>query len=376
MKRLAWGLLAVIIVAVIAGLVLIEGKSSESTGQAQEKGERQKKEDSKTVSASPPTVEVVPVELKTLDRKIRLPGELWPYLSVALYPKVTGILDWISVDRGSQVKRGQVIIRLSAPELKAQRAEAEAKLQSDRATFEHLRAAAATPGVVAQNDLEVSQKTMEADVARVQSLKDMEAYLTVSAPFDGVVTERNVHPGALVGPGGNTPMVRMEQVSRLRLVVAVPESNVAEIAEGKNVTFTVPAYPGQTFKGIITRIAQSIDVKTRTMPVELDVDNRSGKLASGMFSEVEWPVHPSQPTLFIPAKAIVTTTEKIFVIRVRDDTTEWITVKRGASIGNFIEVFGDLQPNDQVVLRATDELRSGTKVVPRLVTEASQPGKS
>lgn len=376
MKRLAWVLLSVIIVAVIAGLVLIEGKSSESTGQAKERGERQKQEDSKTVSATPPTVEVVPVELKTSDRKIRLPGELWPYLSVALYPKVTGILDWIGVDRGSQVKRGQVIIRLSAPELKAQRVEAEAKLQSDRATFEHLKAAAATPGVVAPNDLEVSQKTMEADVARVQSLKDMEAYLTVSAPFDGVVTERNVHPGALVGPGGNTPMIRIEQVSRLRLVVAVPEPNVAEIVEGKNVMFTVTAYPGQNFKGIITRIAQSIDVKTRTMPVELDVDNRSGKLASGMFPEVEWPVHRSQPTLFVPAKAIVTTTEKTFVIRVRDDTTEWIAVKRGASIGNFIEVFGDLQPNNQVVLRATDELRSGTKVVPRLLTEAGQPGKS
>jgi RND family efflux transporter MFP subunit len=370
MKRLAW-VFAAITIAMISGFVLLEWKNTESTGKAQEKDSRQKQGTVKPESASPPTVDVAPVELKTLDRTIRLPGELWPYLSVDLYPKVSGILDWIGVDRGSRVTRGQVIIRLTAPELKAQRAEAEAKLQSDRATLERLRAAAETPGVVAPNDLEVSQKTVQADLARVQSLKDLEAYLTIAAPFDGIVTERHVHPGALVGPGGGTPMVRIEQLSRLRLVVAVPEPNVAEIAAGKSVTFIVPAYPGRTFRGIITRVAHSVDAKTRTMPVELDVENSAGKLAAGMFPEVEWPVRRTQPTLFVPAKAIVTTTEKTFVIRVRDETAEWVTVKRGASVGDLAEIFGELQANDQVVFRATDELRSGMRVNSRHAESSS-----
>ena len=370
-------------VAMVGGLFLLgnkngEPKTTKPPDPLQQKSEAKQKGEAAQPSRSAPvpTVDVVSVRLQNLNRIIRLPAELQAYLSVDLYPKVSGILEWIGVDRGSPVKRGEIIIRLTAPELKAQRAEAEAKWRADRTTYERLKTASATPGVVAPNDLEVAEKTMDADLARVQALKDMEAYLTVRAPFDGMVIERNVHPGALVGPGGGTPMLRIQQVSRLRLVVPVPEDNAAEIANGRSVSFIVPAYPGKTFEGRISRVAHAIDAKTRTMPVELDVNNQSGELSPGMFPEVQWPVYRSQATLFIPTKAVVTTTEKTFVIRVRNNTAEWVSVRRGASVGEQVEVFGDLEPNDQVVARGTDELRSGTKVVPRLVTETSQPGKT
>ncbi len=191
------GLLAVLVVTV---LVLVLARRDGGTV------EKVAPSDRASPSASPrggiPQVAVVSVVAQRLDDSVRLPGELQPFLSVDLYPKVTGILEWIGVDRGSTVKRGQILVRLMAPELSAQRAEAEAKLRADEITHERLRTAAATPGVVAPNDLEIAKRTVEADRARVRSLKKMEDYLVITAPFDGVITTRHVHPGALVGPAG------------------------------------------------------------------------------------------------------------------------------------------------------------------------------
>ncbi len=314
-------------------------------------------------------VTVVSVAERQLHETVHLPGELLPYLSVDLYPKITGILEWIGVDRGSKVKRGQVLIRLMAPELSAQRAEAEAKWRADEITYERLTTAAATPGVVAANDLETAKRTVEADLARVRSLREMEGYLIITAPFDGIITTRNIHPGALVGPMGNgrtgtdLPLIRLEQTDHLRLMVPVPETFTGDIPLGHKVGFAVPAFPGQTFYGTVTRVAHSIDVKTRTMPVEMDVENTSGRLASGMFPQVEWPVQRSRPTLFVPTKAVVTTTELTFVIRIQQDTVEWVKVQKGQAVGDLIEVFGDLHAGDTVVARGTDELRPGTKVL-------------
>jgi membrane fusion protein, multidrug efflux system len=355
-------------------------------------------------AAAVPAVQVVKVKSQRLSMKVHLPGELQPYEVVAIYPKVTGFVEWIGVDRGSRVRSGQLIIRLVAPELVAQRSEAQAKLQNaqaqrveaeaklaaDQSTYRRLNSAAATPGVVAGNDLEIAQQAAEADRARVRaaldnvnaakqslrSVAEMEAYLEIRAPFDGVITERNVHPGALVGPSGGpgvvVPMVRVETPSRLRLVVPVPEAYVAGIPEGTRVEFTVPAYPAQVFSAPVARIAQSVDVKTRTMPVELDVRNPSNRLAAGMFSEVLWPVRRPRPTHFVPTTAVARTTERVFVVRIREGKVEWVDVKTGASPGNLVEVFGDLKEGDEVALRGTDELRPGAQVTAR---EASLPQK-
>ena len=127
-------------------------------------------------------------------------------------------------------------------------------------------------------------------------------------PFAGTITERFAHPGAL---GGTTqPVLRLQQISRLRLVVAVPEAELACVVKGTRVEFTVPAFPGETFTGSIARIGNSLDSKTRTMPVELDVNNPAKKLAPGMFPQVNWPSHRPHPSLFVPLSAVATTTEK------------------------------------------------------------------
>lgn len=364
--------------------------------------------DAQGTAASTPTVEVARVVSRKLAITVHLPGELQPYEVVAVYPKVTAFVDSIGVDRGSVVKAGQLMARLVAPEIAAQRAEAQSKLQgaeaqrgeveaklaSDESTYQRLKAASATPGVVAGNDLEVAQKAVEGDRARLESVRggaqaaksalksvsDIEGYLQVRAPFDGVVTERNVHPGALVGPasgsGVGVPIVRVEKTSRLRLLVPVPEKYVAGVTEGGKVQFSVPAFPNQAFFGKVARVAHSVDVRTRTMPVELDVTNNDGHLASGMFPDVVWPVSRSQPTLFVPTSAVARTTEATFVVRIRNGTTEWVNVQTGEVDGKQTEVFGDLRDGDDVAVRGTDELRPGTHVATRQSsTDPKGPGK-
>ena len=343
-----------------------------------------------TVRAQAP-VEVVRVMAKSVERQVKLPGEFQPYLAVPIYAKLAGFVKQVSVDRGSSVKQGQLLATLEAPEMQSQvieaqskaqalglqRAEAEAKLAGAQSTYDRLKAASATPGVVAENDVIVAQKTAEAAQAlvrsyddsikaaeaQVQSVKDLQQYLTITAPFDGIITERNVHPGALVGPGSTaTPLFRLNQITRLRLVVAVPEALVGAMVKGARVPFTVPAYPGATFNGVVNLMAHDLDEKTRTMAVELDVRNLDLRLAAGMYPEVQWPVRRPQPSLLVPPTSIVTTTERMFVIRVTGGVAQWVNVSRGARVGDLIEVFGPLKDGDTVVRRGTDEIREGTKV--------------
>ena len=357
----------------------------------------------KPVQTGPPTIDVVRVVQHAMDVTLSMPAQLDPYETVAVYPKVTGFVKTIRVDRGSRVRAGDLMAELEAPELVAQRAEAQSKLQAaesqlavarskadaDASTSDKLKAASATPGVVAGNDLVLAQKAVEAGQSQIaaaqqtaeaarqalQSITQMEEYLRVTAPFDGVVTERNVHPGALVGPNSGvastTPMVRVVQDNRLRLVVPVPEAYVAGMEEGAAISFTVPAYPDRTFSGTVARIAHAVDVKTRTMAVELDVMNKDGSLAPGTFCQVRWPIHRPTPSLFVPSGSVASTTDRTFVVRVRNGKTEWVDVRTGLGSGPLTEVFGDLQPGDMIAARGTDEMPSGTDVRVKEIKPAS-----
>jgi membrane fusion protein (multidrug efflux system) len=315
--------------------------------------------------AAAPQVEVIKVVSKPLDTATHLEGELAPYERVALFARASGFVQNVLVDRGSRVKKGEVLLTVVAPELGAQRAEAQAKLEGDKSTHERLTAASQTPGAVAGQEVELARAAVQADQARVDSLRALEQYLTVTAPFEGTIIERNVHPGALVGPQGGAnqqPMLRLEQVSKLRLTVPVPESLAGAIAEGAPATFAVRAFPGVKFNGVTARIAHSVDAATRSMPVELDVDNGDGRLAPGMFADVLWPVKRSGPSLFVPPSAIVQSTERTFVVRINDGTAEQVPVQRGTSQGELVEVFGAIQDGDIIARRGTEELRNGMHV--------------
>jgi RND family efflux transporter MFP subunit len=321
-------------------------------------------------------------------RTIELPGEFRPFQEVSLHAKVPGYVERVLVDRGSVVKKGDLLVELSAPERTAQIAEAESKIQAAEAdrlqaeaqlaaaqsTYDRLKQAAETPGAIAGNEVVLAQKQVEAANAMVNSrrqaskaaesavvtLKDLLAYLKISAPFEGVITERLVHPGALVGPGNDIPLLVLQQVSRLRLVVPVPEEDAGGIMAGGAIAFQVPAWPDRAYTGTVARISHALDPKTRTMAVELDVNNRDGSLAPGMYPTVKWPVKRSRPAMFVPATGVVTTTDRMFVIRERHGEAEWVDVRKGPAEGDLVQVTGNLKPGDSIVRRATDEIRDGS----------------
>ena len=333
-------------------------------------------------------VEFARVISKHVARTTELPGEFYPFLSVQLHAKVPGYVEKVYVDRASFVKQGELLVQLSAPEMMAHitqaeaqlasaesdEAQAEAQLAAAQSTYDRTEEAAKTPGAVAPNDVIQAKQLTEAAQALVHSrqrtqnalkgnlklLRDLAAYLRVTAPFDGVITTRFVHPGALVGPGDDSPLLQLDLISHLRLTVAVPEADVAGIIKGSRVDFKVPAYPDRTFSGIVARPAHALDRKTRTMPVELDVINPQHLLAPGMYPSVLWPVERSRASLLVPPTSIVTTTERVFVIRNNHGRAQWVDVRKGPNVGNLVEVEGQLQPGEEVVLHGTDEIRDGS----------------
>ncbi len=382
-------------------------------------------------------VPVVAVEKQLLDTQMDLPGQLVAYQDVPLHAKVQGYVSWIGVDRGSIVHKGQLLVVITAPEVDAQvkeaeaelsatdasykealaayqvvenkLAEAKARLEADTLTFNRLAQAAKTPGAIAQNEVDLADKAAEQDRARAEALKSelaaaanvvasrknnvtasqhvvsavqaMRAYLQIKAPFDGVITERNVHLGSIVSvsPGRDDevlPMLRIQQKDLLRLVVAVPEACVEGTKIGQLVSFTVPAFPGREFVGRVARPGFSLDLKTRTMPVEMDVANASGELQPGMFATVKWTVSRQQKTLFAPASAVADDLKGTFVIRVKNGFAERVPVSRGQPMLNQVEVIGNLKAGDLVALKATDELKTGSHLVARLADESEIEGAS
>lgn len=349
------------------------------------------------MSAQP--VEVVQVQSHAVDSITVLTGEILPFQHVSLHARANGYIQSVLVDRGSVVQQGQLLISLTAPELAAQtaeaasraetaeatRAESEARLAASQATYERLKKAAETPGAIAGNELVQAEKTMDASRAAVraaesatraakaslEATRQSEEYLKITAPFAGVITERNVHPGALVGPA-NSPdgaLLELEQISRLRVVVNLPEAEVASIRRGAPVRFRVPAYPNKSFVGTVARFGRSLDSKTRTMAVELDVANPRSELSPGMYPQIDWPSRSGSDTLLVPSTAVVTTTERTFVIRVRSDGhAEWVNVRRGPVAGEMVEVLGKLAPGDIIVKRGSDEIREGTRLEVRKST--------
>lgn len=335
-------------------------------------------------------VKFAKVVSKPAVRTIELPGEFYSFLSVQLHAKTPSYVEKVLVDRGSVVKAGELLVQLSAPEMMARlsqaqaqltsaesdQAQAEAQLAAAQSTYGRIEEAAKTPGAVAENDIVQAKQQTKAAQALVESRKrnveslrssvkaqqDLTGYLRVAAPFDGVISARYVHPGALVGPGSDAPLLQLDQISHLRLAVAVPESDIAGLVKGTRVDFKVPAYPDRTFSGVIARPAYALDMKTRTMPVELDVRNPQRLLAPGMYPSVRWPVERSGAWLLVPAPSIVTTTERVFVIRNNKGHAQWVDVRRGSMAGNLVEVLGDLKPGDEIVEPGTDEIRDGSEL--------------
>ncbi|MEA3008009.1 MAG: hypothetical protein QOI94_3278 [Acidobacteriaceae bacterium] len=331
-------------------------------------------------------VALVKVESHSAARTIPLTAELLPYLQTDIEARVPGYVEQVLVDRGSVVHRGELLVQLSAPEMRsetnasestlhqaeANEAQARAEAAAAASTYARLQDAAKTAGAIAGNELVLAEKQKDAAdsilqsrmaavrsaKARMQATGEMESYLRVRAPFDGTITDRFVHPGMMVDPNGHTPMLKLQQTTHLRLVVPVPESYVGSIVKDNSVTFKVPAHPGKSYTGKIARIANALDPQSRTMMVELDVSDTT--LAPGMYPTVDWPVGSNDMSLFVPNTSVVTTTERTFVIMAVNGHAHWIDVHKGPAAGEQVAIRGPIAEGQLVVKRATDEIREGT----------------
>lgn len=320
------------------------------------------------------TVPVFVIHDTNVTKDIELPAELLPHEQAALFARVQGYIKDLKVDMGDRVRQGQTLAIIEAPELQTKNAEFQASLQAAKAkymssadVYQRLsRAAQAkTPGIVAPVDLERSRNQYLADSASFEasrqlarSYKEVAGYLVLTAPFDGVVTARNADRGTLVG--NNQAILTVQQNSKLRLRVAVPEIYVASGAVSKTAAFRVDAYPNKLFQATLTRKSESIDPQTRTELWEYVFDNRNHELKTGSFAYVKVGLQRTGNSFVLPPTAIVTNQERKFVIKVKDGKATWVDVRQGMSTDKGIEVFGGLSNNDTLVVRGTDERKPGS----------------
>jgi membrane fusion protein (multidrug efflux system) len=324
-----------------------------------------------------PAVVLTAVQKGKLSSTIAVPGELIPYQEVDLFAKVNSYVKNLLVDIGSQVHQGQLLVVLEAPEINSQLAEAQSRIKqmeavyyASKATYDRLLSTSKTPGTVSENDLEQAEARKNSDLANVEAAKSSYkevaanlAYLQIRAPFDGVITARNVNLGAYVGPGhGTDPLLVLQDQKRMRLVISVPENYTGGLSNKDKVTFGVSALPNRKFTAQVTRLAGALDTKLRSERLEIDVYNKDKQLLPHMFAEVDIPLPSRDSTFIVPKTAVVTSTEKVFIIRIVDKKAQWVDVKKGLSSGDFTEVYGDIKNGDEVVKKANEEMRDGATV--------------
>lgn len=321
---------------------------------------------------------IISLSQQQLNEALQLPGEMEPFQFVQLFPKVSGFVRDVLVDRGTEVHKGQVLIRLEAPELAEHSAAARLKYQAAQAVFltskdryMRLVQTSATQGAVSPYDLSSARSHMIADSVTYQgelsnyhATEDMKQYLVVTAPFDGVITERNVHPGALVGPGAQNgkPMLVLQQQSKLRMMVNVPEQYSMQVRDKDRVSFTVNAMPGKVFDGVISRSSGSLNDNFRSETIEIDVDNSHHQFKAGMYAEVSLKAAGSVNAFVLPKAAIVTTTEKKYVVTIENGKVHLIDVSEGNQHDGDIEVFGQLKPGEQIVANPSYKIKEGDKL--------------
>lgn len=337
-------------------------------------------------AAAPVAIEVVPIQKGKLATSLQVPGELTPYQEVDLYAKVNSYVKKLLVDVGSEVKEGQLLVTLDAPEINSQLAGAKSRIQqqqaiylASKANYDRLLSTSKTPGTVSQNDLDQAEARKNADFANVEAAKSASEeitanrnYLEIRAPFSGVITARNVNAGAYVGPSGkgsDLPLLVLQQQNKLRLVISIPEASTGGLSTKDEVNFTVRALPNQTFTAKVARLAGALDEKLRSERLEMDVQNNNKKLLPGMYAEVNLPLPGRDSAFIIPKTALVISTEKVFVVKVVNHKAQWVNVQKGIQNADKVEVYGDLKPGDILVKSATDEIRDGQDVNDKPATE-------
>lgn len=339
-----------------------------------------KVKNSTEIKTVPDTLQAFIITTQQVTKTITLPAELTPFEKAELFAKIQGYVKNIKVDIGDHVKSGQVLAIVEAAEYNANLLQsvssaqsAKAKYQTSKDYYDRLMNAAKEPGAIAEGELVKAQNQMTADSAAYNAAKQtsnaysqLNNYLVVKAPFNGVITQRNADPGDLVSSSNSKPLLIVENNNTLRLKVPVPETYTDAVTNAKEINFTVDAIPDKNFIASLYRKSNTIDLTNRTELWEFLVKNDAGELRSGMYANVKLPLQRKQPSVVVPYAALATTLEKKFVIKYHNGLTEWVDVRNGINMDSTIEIFGAIMPGDTLLKKATDEVKSGTKVIVRI----------
>lgn len=324
-----------------------------------------------------PKMETFALAKAKLNTDLRLPAELSGFSQVDLFAKVNSYVKTLKVDIGSDVKKGQLLIELEAPEISSQLAAAESRLHSQEAvytasnsTYQRLLETSKVEGTISKNDLDLAFAKKNSDFAQLSAaraghreIKSMQGYLQIRAPFDGKVTARNVNIGAYVGQGAQIPLLTIQDQKKLRLSISVPEAYTGYLKVGDVIDFNVVSLRGETFKAKISRMAGALDLKLRSERVELDVVNTDDTLLPGMVAEVILPLNSKKETFVVPKSAVINNAEGIFLIKVINKKAQRVKVSLGLEVDDKIEVFSDsLQQNDILISKANEEIKDGDDI--------------
>jgi len=342
-------------------------------GHAESKGEPKKEQ--------PPIVATFDLKKEKLSTKLSLPGELIALQQVDLYAKVSSFVRTLKVDIGSEVSKGQLLMTLEAPELSSQLSASKSRIKAQeaiytasKANYNRLYETSKTPGTISTNDLDQAMAKKNADLAQLEAAKaaykevgSVQDYLTIRAPFSGIISARNVNLGAYVGPSGkgsDLPLFTLQDQKNLRLAVSIPEIYTGYLKAGDEISFTVKSLPSQTFKAKVKRLSGALDLRLRAERIEMDVPNASKILLPGMVAEVNIPIPANASTFIINKKALLDTSEGLFVLKVQDNKAVKVAVKKGREAEDRVEIFGDLAEGDKLVAEPTEEMHEGMAIKP------------
>jgi RND family efflux transporter MFP subunit len=336
-----------------------------------------------------PYVDVVSPKASADADEIALPGNTSAFNDTPIYARTSGYVKHWYVDIGAPVKKGQLLATIETPELDQQLQQARADLENAEANLQLAKITAArwqhlleTDSVSHQetdqavSDLHSKQALVNSGKANVQRLEQLQAFERVTAPFEGVVTARNTDIGALVQAGDNSgpkELFHMAAIQTLRVYVAVPEIYAAFVKNGEQAKLTLDAFPGETLTGTIVRNADAIDATSRTLNVEVDVPNPTGRLLPGAYAFVHFRVPPHPGSVAIPSNALLFRAEGLRVGVVRNGHVELTPIAIGQDYGSTVEVISGLSARDTVIVNPSDSLANGAAV--QLVAKNGNGGR-
>ncbi|WP_316738887.1 efflux RND transporter periplasmic adaptor subunit [Pedobacter aquatilis] len=336
----------------------------------------EKKAEKKQVEVKIATFNLTKEKLST---QINLPGELIALQQVDLYAKVSSFVKTLKADIGSEVTKGQLLMTLEAPEMNAQLSAAQSRLKAQeavytasKANYNRLYETSKTPGTISTNDLDQALARRNADLAQLEAAKaaykevgTIQNYLEIRAPFNGIISARNVNLGAYVGPSGRgseLPLFTLQNQKNLRLAVSIPEVYTGYLKQGDEVNFTVKSIPSKTFTAKVKRLSGALDLRLRAERIEMDVANQDKALLPGMVAEINIPLPANSSTFIIPKNSLLDTSEGLFVLKVEENKAIRVAVKKGRETDDKVEIFGDLKEGDKLITEPNEEIHDGSPV--------------